>query len=716
MRLSDRTLVVLLFVAAWILRAVFVLELRASPLADAPLLDELYHVQWASALAAGDWVGSAVFFRAPLYPYSLALALLLFRGSLLGARLLQATYGALVPVAAYLLAKRLLGRRGAVVAGIVAALYPFLIYFTNELLIESLVVALGAFLLLAVLRADEVPSWGRWLSAGAMLGLAALTRPPALLFAPCVMGWIWWRAASASRPDDRQPRREPAAPRARGGLTVLDGRTPLRSAVLRSVVFLLGAGIVIAPVTIRNFALERDLVLIASQGGVNFFIGNNRASDGASAVLPVLGDAWEYEDCVRVAEREEGRTLSSSGVSAFWYRKGREFILGHPREAAALFARKVVLFWNRYELPNNKDVYHFARMSRVYGGVAWLHFGVVAPLAAVGAAVTLRRRHPTAVLLALFVAAHMTGVVLFFVCSRFRIPVVPALIVFAAAGALWLVDRVRSRDARRFVAGAALVACAAALVNADFYGTHLGDRAQTRYQIGAAHAMKGRHDAAIEEFLKAIEMSGASTPTRAKAQNAMGLSLEKLGRSEEALAAYRASAHTAPTFAPAANNAGWYHLKRGELEPARAWLEEAVRRDPWLPEAQFNLGTVLLREGDLAGAEQRFSSAVMADPRFKEAWNGLGAVFEDTGRLPESIAAYGRAVQIDGSYANARNNLGVALARTGQYGEALAELDAALRLDPGNRNIAGNIEQVRRLMAAARTGGGPAPLSGPRAP
>jgi tetratricopeptide (TPR) repeat protein len=703
-RLSGRTIAILLYVAAWVLRAVFVLELRASPLSDVPLLDELYHVQWASALAAGDWIGNAVFFRAPLYPYTLGLGLLLFHGSLLGARLLQVTYGALTPVAVYFLGRRLLGARGGLVAGIIAVLYPFLIYFTNELLIESLVVVLDAFLLVAILRADDVPSWGRWVLAGAVLGLAAIARPPVLLFAPCVFLWIWWRAGRpCALPEPRK-----------GGLTLLRGRTPFRAAVLRFAMFAVGAALVIAPVTLRNFALEKDFVLIASQGGVNFFIGNNRDSDGASAVLPVLGETWQYADCVRIAEREEGRSLRSSEVSGFWYGRGREFLFGHPRAAAALLLKKFVLFWNRYELPNNKDVYYFARMSLVFRSLAWLNFGVIAPLGVLGAIVSLRRRRPAAALLALFALAHMVSVVLFFVCSRFRIPVVPVVVVFAAAGLLWLWDRARAMDLRRLLGGAAVVLVAAAFVNLDFYHTHLGDRAQTYYQIGYAHASKGRHEAALQEYRRAIEMSGGSTATRAKAENGMGLSFEKLGRGAEALEAYRAAAETDPRFAPAANNVGSYSLRNGDLATARSWLEEAVRRDPWLPEAQFNLASVLFRLDELPGAEEHFGAAVTADPRFKEAWNGLGAVYEDTDRFPESIAAYGRAVQIDGTYADARNNLGVVLARTGQYGEALMELEAALRIAPGNRNVAANIEAVRKL-AASRTGaeGSEAPPSPP---
>ncbi|MCD4690609.1 hypothetical protein K8S17_04030, partial [bacterium] len=106
-----RTLITaaLLFLGALILRLVYVHHLQSSPLAHVPMLDELYHVEWARRLAAGDWLGSRVFFRAPLYPYILGVLLTVFRGSLTAARVAQAFYGSLVPVVTLFLGTRICG-------------------------------------------------------------------------------------------------------------------------------------------------------------------------------------------------------------------------------------------------------------------------------------------------------------------------------------------------------------------------------------------------------------------------------------------------------------------------------------------------------------------------------------------------------------------------------------------------------------------------------
>ncbi|NIN01520.1 MAG: hypothetical protein GTO24_26530, partial [candidate division Zixibacteria bacterium] len=45
----------------------------------------------------------------------------------------------------------------------------------------------------------------------------------------------------------------------------------------------------IAPVTLRNYFVGKDLVLIAWQGGLNFYLGNNPDATGYTPVSPLTG-------------------------------------------------------------------------------------------------------------------------------------------------------------------------------------------------------------------------------------------------------------------------------------------------------------------------------------------------------------------------------------------------------------------------------------------
>lgn len=672
-----------IFAVAWVLRFVYVLHLRGSPLAGFPILDELYHVEWARALAAGDWLGSTVFFRAPLYPYLLGLVFSVLGESLQAARLVQATCTALTPVAVYFLGRRMFGEREALLGAAVAALYPLFLYFSNELLIVSLVVLLDVLLMSALLRADESPGRGRWFAAGAVMGISAIARPSVLVFLPALFCWMWWRARSTSG-EAGAPVELPAA---------------FKAGAARFAVVVLGVAAVILPVTLRNYAVERDFVPIASQGGINFFIGNNSASDGASAVLPVLGESWENEDAVRIAESQLGRDLKPSEVSGFWYARGREFLLGNPGAAARLYVRKFVLFWDNYELANNKDIYFFGRMSPVFRWLRWLNFGIIAPLAVLGMFFTARR-NKAAMLATLFVLSYMAGVLLFFVNARFRLPLVPFLLLFASAAVLRLCGLAARGKVKELAVALLALAGIGLFVNHDFYDTHVGDRAQTHMTLGRASAAQGMYENAVREYRRAIEIS----PGYAKAYNSMGLALEELGRSDEALSAYLSSAEKDSSLASVRNNIGSFLLGRGEVAEAKAWFEEAIALDQYTEQAHMNLSLVLAQEGDLERAEYHLKCAVTADPRFTEAWDALGRVFEETGRLPEAAGAYARAVEIDPTYAQARHDLGVILAMAGRYEEALRELEEARRLSPNDPGIAANLARLRELMAA-RSGG-----------
>jgi len=669
---------VLVLVVASLLRTVYVLQVGAGPVSQAPVLDEFELLRAARAIADGNWIGDGAFFRGPLYPYLLAGILKATGGRLLAARLVQANLAALTSVAVLFVARRVVDRRWAVAAAALAAVHPIFIYFSHELLIVSVATLLNVLFVLAILRADEVPTWTRWMGAGAVGGLAALARANVLVFLPCVIAWVWMGAAEG-------------APTATGRTTAVGGATRSRTSLLRVSLLLLGTAIVIAPVTLRNSVLSGDFVPIASQGGVNFYIGNNKDADGISAAVPELGETWSYAECVRIAEIEEGRTLTPSEVSRFWYRRGMGFIRREPGAAARLFVKKLVLFWDRHELANTKDIGFFGAASPVFRALRWLGFGLIAPLALAGIVFGRRRG---AVLLMCFVLSYMVGLGIFFVNARYRLPAVPFVIVLGVLGASWLWGRARARDTRSLVAGGAVLLVAALFVNCDLYGTHREYPGPSHFTLGRALASTGRYEEALVEYRKAIEI----LPTHGPAHNNLGVALEEIGRRDEAYEAYTEAARLDTTLASAPMNIGRLHRLRGEYERAAKWFAEASRRAPRSVRPRVELGAALLMLGEMEEAERSLRRALELDERDAEAWNTLGLVLEETGRTAEAIGAYGRAVALVPGFVGARNNLGVVLVKTGQYAEAVVEFECARSLAPGDSGIARNLRKTRGLL------------------
>ena len=54
--------------------------------------------QWAQRLAGGDWIGTDVFYQAPLYPYFLGVVYAIAGHDLLAVRIVQALVGSLSAV------------------------------------------------------------------------------------------------------------------------------------------------------------------------------------------------------------------------------------------------------------------------------------------------------------------------------------------------------------------------------------------------------------------------------------------------------------------------------------------------------------------------------------------------------------------------------------------------------------------------------------------
>ena len=110
-------------------RIVYLLELHASPLSDLKLGDALSYHAWALEIASGNWLGSEIFYQAPLYPYFLAVHYAAFGESLLVVRWSQAILGAIACVLLARAGTRFFDPLVGVAVGMLLALYPPAIFF-----------------------------------------------------------------------------------------------------------------------------------------------------------------------------------------------------------------------------------------------------------------------------------------------------------------------------------------------------------------------------------------------------------------------------------------------------------------------------------------------------------------------------------------------------------------------------------------------------------
>jgi len=533
--------------AGFALRLWYFRDLVGQPWFGYPLVDALTFDRTALGILGGDHQG--VFSRPPLYPYFLAAVYRVAGHSAAAVAWVQFGLGLAALAPAYLLGERWFGRRAALAGAWIGAVYPLRIYFEGETLDVTLFTVLFLLATWKLWEAVEEGALPRVFLAGLLYGAAALTRPNVLLVLP----FIAVGAAGAFR----GARRKLPALGAAG---------------------LVGFALALAPAAAHNWGAERAFIPVAANGGVNFFLGNERAATGLTPVPPGL--RWEQ---VMLRPVREG-VLTLSGQDRWWYARAAEEIRSAPGRWLRLLGTKASLFVNAAESGNNKALAHFTAVSppvRHFRG--W--FGVLACLAPLGCAVRPGR---VTGFFALLAAGFAFSVVLFFVTERYRLPIVTLLATAAAAGAAELVTSLRERDARRFFRLAALPAAAALFVFPDWHGAGR-ERISADFQMGQVFLMRGEPDRAVA----ALERASSADPRDPDVLNSLGAARFRLGDLDGAAAAYR-SALALGEFGEVWFNLGVVAERRGIEHRAEAagCYRRALAANPVDSRARANLAAL----------------------------------------------------------------------------------------------------------------------------
>ena len=182
------------------------------------------------------------------------------------------------------------------------------------------------------------------------------------------------------------------------------------------------------PVVLRNYSLSGRFILVSSNAGMNFYIGNSAAADGVSSV-PV-GLRRE-----RIVSRVPQRVLENPvAASRWWTCAAWQEIEAWPAAELGRLAKKAAAFFNRREFRNNVCYDFLQQVSAATGQSAAI--GWVLPLAAWGLVPLWRgggvQERRAFFLCILWIGGYWAAAVVYFVTARYRLPATPFLILPAA--------------------------------------------------------------------------------------------------------------------------------------------------------------------------------------------------------------------------------------------------------------------------------------------
>ena len=597
-----------------------------------PILDSELYDWWAMKLASGQWLGNEAYFMGPLYPYFLGVVYSVIGHNMLGAAAIQLLIGAASIMLAFLIARKIAGNLVAATTALILALYGPLTFYDGLLLPEVLgIFANLGWLYLLIRRGTDFRVRGFFL-AGILLGFSVLGRATALFFVLAIGIWLLWAL-----------------------------RVRLTRALSYLGALVLGILLIVVPVAVRNYAVSGDLVFVTSNGGFNFYLGNNENATGLwlfdTRTLKEFrlagGDVESDWTGKYQAELDTGRQLKPSEVSDYWFSKGMAFVREHPGRFLSLTLRKLLLFWNGFEIAQIEDYYLSKEMCPF--PFLLISFAIAGPLGLVGMILTARKSREFG-LLQLFVVFYMLSIALFFVTGRYRIHVVPVLSIFSAYTLWWLAEQITRKSLVRvlltllMLVGALILTGKPVLSGLGFVSSKQAWHARLGLKLLNE---PGQLDNAIRE----LQLATRVNPSDAASFDNLGLAYAKKNMLNEAVKAFEQAIAIDTTSVSALYNLALARQKSGDYEEASRLYQRALRLQPYHPKAHFNLALCLQRQGNLAQAAEQLRIVITLRPGDVKAHTQLGILLFERGDLEGAIRELEAALEIDPNFTLAKDTL-----------------------------------------------------------
>jgi tetratricopeptide (TPR) repeat protein len=712
---GEGVLLVAILSLGLLLRLLYLAEAVHAPDFDFPAMDAWYKDYWARGWLTGKWdvppgvldpqIPTTPYLRPPGYSLFLALIYLVSGSSYSAVHGVQMALGVANILLMFFMGRRLFGPAVGLTAAFFFAVYWIFIFFEQILTEVTLVVSLLLVLFYLLLDWNGKFTYKRCLGVGLVVGFLVITRTETLLFVPVLLGWCLWAGwDSESR----------------------------RRLLTQTTTVLAGVVLCIAPITLRNTLKTGDFVLICTIGGLNFYAGNNEEATGYFPDLDyrkLLGVSQvlshnNFPQLLEALKRKTGNSeLKHSDLERYFVREAFRYIRQHPLRTVQLALKKIALFWGPAEVTSNEVLYYEKRFSKTLRFLPTFPFA--AGLFVLGLTTLFATRRETwrrelrerreplrhVVLMLAFIFTSTLTYTLFFVVGRFRVPIIPFLLLIGAQGVVTCAGYWARGEVHRALrwglvgVGAVLffhipfVPYEPDLVRYYFLrGSVLGQKGKTDEalaellkgvqaggnapwllsEVGFAYAVKGDHEKAVSWYARALERDPHNPDTRHR----YALSLLRLGRTAEALTQLDLALQDDFTHYGARVTKAQTLGALGRVNEAEALLKETAQFYPNSPEIPRMLGDLYAQLQRWADASAAYERALALDPENAEVLNAIGYARTAMGEIDKGIEYYRQALRFAPRLEQAHVNLANALAEQGRYDEAIAHYLEALVINP----------------------------------
>jgi hypothetical protein len=345
------------------------------------------------------WYGGNRFHQEPLYPYLIGTIYRFFGAKVQWIFIGQLLLGIITNLLVYLVTRNCFGDTVGAVAAILVIFCAPLIFYEFVLLRTTIIVFCSVFLMYLAQRAVEKSKGISWFILGLACGVALLTKTTFIIYTFFVFLFLMTK--------------------------FLRNR---KQTLLYSTLMLCGITIVIAPLILRNVIVGAPIFGFSSVAPVTFISSN------VEDALSRPGFYVNYDSVERIMAKTDGKLIPAMMETLKTHDSIGSFI--------SIIKKKLGLIFHWFEAPNNVNFYYFRSLSSVLR-VLPIQFLFVAPLGLVGL-IYAKKTFKQSWILYASVLAGLLPMLVFYPLSRFRAPLLVALIPFAAFSIVMILDHINT--------------------------------------------------------------------------------------------------------------------------------------------------------------------------------------------------------------------------------------------------------------------------------
>ncbi len=648
--IKTHKLQVIIFVIAFVVRFVYLIDYSGSPFFQGRLADAYFHEEWAMNILHGDIFSlkvDGVFYKAPLYPYFMAFVYFISGNSGFALMLIQVVMDSVSCVFIFLIGRTYFKDTAAFIGSMMYTFYFPSVFFSAEMEIPALAIflTLVSFYLVSI---DKQKSY--LVISSVLFGFSSLALPVNLLLLPLYV------------------------------LISLKNR-----GVKPALLFIAVTLLTIFPCTLRNIVTGGHPTLVSANGGLNFYIGNNGNYDDTVYLQP----GYAFEEFYDEPRRVDGAE-SFVERDAYWYKKAMAFILANPVEEAALLFKKLVLYFSDYEIYRNTDTY-YAKDASIYRYVPFFPASFILATGLVGMFLAIyKRKSIRPIFLCILLALPC---IVFFVTDRYRLPSMCIWAIFSGFCVACIWDSLAKRS---WLTGITTVAAVVSLVVLSGLNMFVVKNPEYRphFNLGIIYEQKMEYHRALEEYLRSLVLIKQAKPydsrTKSEAYTRMGNVYMKMNRLEDAEKSLYEAIEINPQSYPAYSYLGTLYEKKKQNDKAVEMYKKAIEIDPLDAVSMYNLGLLYFNNNAFDEAIVWFEKAIDVYPRHSGAHGNLAYIYGTREKydLMEEHAL--DAIRYDQNNTPVRYNLAMLYANTGRTGEAIAQYEKITRIAPHESDNACN--------------------------